>query len=486
MKKKVYLIIGAFLISGMTYAQTPENEWQASVKNIKTLIKSNPQQASETASNLVKGKNKKNIALILAVGRAYLEEKNIPEAQKYLAIAQKANNKDPQVSIFEGDIAVEQNDPGTATQKYEQAIYFDKNCFDAYLKYAKIYKGANPTEAINKLEDLKAVDPSQAANVDKTIAKIWYQKNQFKKAAEAYEKFINTPAATEEDFTRYATALLFAHETTKSLEIAKEGLRKHPRSAVFNRISMFNYMDLAVKATEKDQAQNYWNEAEKSANALFNASDSATFSFHDYRYYGNILNSQKKYKDAIDAFKNAIKNAGDQDSKTRLALCKEISNAYGEMEDYPNAISYMKQYMDSIGTENITDEDYITLGKLYDSKGVQSKNKEDYMAADAAFAKAAEMNPEGFRANLSRARTNSRMDETSEKGLAKPYYEKVVSSLISKNDPKYNDTLIEAYSYLGYYSLIKKQNAVSKEYWNKILAIDPANAIAKKALSSLK
>src|SRR5574344_1418944 len=249
---------------------------------------------------------------------------------------------------------------------------------------------------------------------------------------------------------------------------------------------MSNYMDLAVKATEKDQAQNYWNEAEKSANALFNASDSATFSFHDYRYYGNILNSQKKYKDAMDAFKNAIKNAGDQDSKTRLALCKEISNAYGEMEDYPNAISYMKQYMDSIGTENITDEDYITLGKLYDSKGVQSKNKEDYMAADAAFAKAAEMNPEGFRANLSRARTNSRMDETSEKGLAKPYYEKVVSSLISKNDPKYNDTLIEAYSYLGYYSLIKKQNAVSKEYWNKILAIDPTNTIAKKALSSLK
>src|SRR5574344_2270431 len=194
MKKKVYLIIGAFLISGMTYAQTPENEWKASVNNIKTLIKSNPQQASETASNLVKGKNKKNIALILAVGRAYLEEKNIPEAQKYLAIAQKANNKDPQVSIFEGDIAVEQNDPGTATQKYEQAIYFDKNCFDAYLKYAKIYKGANPTEAINKLEDLKAVDPSQAANVDKTIAKIWYQKNQFQKAADAYAKFINTPA----------------------------------------------------------------------------------------------------------------------------------------------------------------------------------------------------------------------------------------------------------------------------------------------------
>lgn len=486
MKKKMYLIIGAFLISGMTYAQTPESEWRVGVKNIKTLIKSNPEQANEAGKDMLKGKNKKNIALILAIGRAYLDEKDIPGAQKYLAIAQKANYKDPQVSIFEGDIAVEQNEPGLATQKYEQAIYFDKNCFDAYLKYAKIYKGANPAEAINKLEDLKAVDPAQAANVDKTIAKIWYQKNQFKKAVDAYEKFINTPTANEEDFTRYATALLFAHETAKSLEVAKKGLQKNPRSAVFNRLSMFNYMDLAVRATEKTQAASYWNDAEKSADALFNASDSATFSFHDYRYYGNILNAQKKYKDAIDAFKNAVKNAGDQDAKTRLALCKEISGAYGEMEDYGNAISYMKQYLDSIGTENISDEDYITLGKLYDSKGVQSKNREDFISADAAFAKAAELNPEGFRANLNRARTNSRMDETSEKGLAKPYYEKVAENLASKNDPKYNDTLIEAYSYLGYYALIKKQNAVSKEYWNKILAIDSTNAIAKKALSSFK
>lgn len=486
MRKKLYVIVGAFLLSGMAYAQAPVNDWQAGVNNIKTLIKTNPQQATQEANNLVKGKNKKNVTLILAIGRAYLDEKNITEAQKYLALAQKVNLKDPLVSIFEGDIALEQNDPGTAAQKYDQAIYFDKNCFEAYLKYAKVYRGANPTEAINKLEELKSVDPSQAANVDKTIAKIWYQKNQFQKAADSYEKFINTPTADEEDLTRYATALLFAHHPEKSLEIAKRGLEKSPRSAVFNRIMMYNYMDMAVKSSNQNDAQTNWDNAEKSANALFNASDSATYSFHDYRYYGSILNAQKKYKDAIDAFKNALKNAGDQDDKTRLALDKEIASTYGQMEDYSNAISYMKQYIDSIGTENVTDEDYIAIGKFYDSKGVQTKSKDDYMAADSAFAKAAEMNLEGYRANLYRARTNSRIDETSEKGLAKPYYEKVVAVLAAKNDPRYNDILIEAYRYLGYYSLIKKQNTISKEYWNKILALDPSNATAKKALSGLK
>ena len=41
-------------------------------------------------------------------------------------------------------------------------------------------------------------------------------------------------------------------------------------------------------------------------------------------------------------------------------------------------------------------------------------------------------------------------------------------------------------SYLGYYYLLKSDYATSKEYWNKILAIDPTNATANKALDGIK
>ena len=67
-----------------------------------------------------------------------------------------------------------------------------------------------------------------------------------------------------------------------------------------------------------------------------------------------------------------------------------------------------------------------------------------------------------------------------------PYYEKVMDMLLSKNEPKYNSALIECYSYLGYYYLLKSDYPASKEFWNKILAIDPANATAKKALEGIK
>ncbi len=45
-------------------------------------------------------------------------------------------------------------------KKYEEAIYFDPKCTEAYLKYADIYKSANASLAIEKLNQLKDLEPS--------------------------------------------------------------------------------------------------------------------------------------------------------------------------------------------------------------------------------------------------------------------------------------------------------------------------------------
>ena len=63
----------------------------------------------------------------------------------------------------------------------------------------------------------------------------------------------------------------------------------------FNRLAFFNSTDLK----NYDQALLY-------ADALFNKSDSAKFSYFDYTYYGNALNGAKKYDEAIDMFKKAL------------------------------------------------------------------------------------------------------------------------------------------------------------------------------------
>lgn len=477
MKRRFVFCMGAMLLVGTLAAQTPVPEWQAGVDKVKGLIKTNPGQASEEIGELLKGKNKKDVELVTSVARAYLDAGKQTEAETYLEIARKADHKDPKVSLLEGDIALSHRDVGKACQLYEQAIYFDPNCKEAYLKYAQAYKSASPSQAIDKLQQLKTLAPDYL-EADKELAEVYYANNRFKDAVKAYSSFIDTPIATENDILKYAFALFLSHDFEKSLSIVQKGLQKNERHAAFNRLAMYNYTDLKR-----------YEDAEKAANAFFNASDDADYSYLDYRYYGALLSALKKYDQAIIEYNKALKK-----DATQIELWREISDANEQNNDYAGAIAAYKKYYDSLNQDQKTPETLFQLGRLYYGQGTSSDTlavkpadrKTALQAADSVFALVSEQAPGSYLGELWRARTHSALDPETTEGLAKPYYEKVVDVLLAKNDPKYNSALVEGYSYLGYYYLLKSDYPASKEYWNKILAIDPANATAKKALEGIK
>jgi tetratricopeptide (TPR) repeat protein len=470
MKTMLVLSMGALLLAGTLSAQTPVPEWQAGVDKMKSLIQTNPAQASEEVGELLKGKNKKNVDLVTSVAHVYLDAGKLTEAQEYLAMAKKANNKDPKVSVLEGDIALAQKNIGQACQLYEQAIYFDPNCKEAY-------KSASPALAIEKLEQLKAVDPN-CLEADRELAEVYYSSNRFGKAAEMYAKFIDTPLATEDDMLKYAFALFLNHDFEKSLQVAQKGLQKNARHAAFNRLVMYNNTDLKR-----------YEDAEKAAHAFFNASDRADYSYLDYRYYGALLSALKKYDEAIIEYGKALEKDG-----TQVDLWREISDAHEMNNNYAEAIAAYRKYYDALAKDKKTPETLFQLGRLYYGQGTSSDSlavqpadrKLALQSADSVFTLVSEQAPDSYLGEMWRARTNSAMDPETTDGLAKPYYEKVMDMLLSKNEPKYNSALIECYSYLGYYYLLKSDYPTSKEFWNKILAIDPTNATAKKALEGIK
>lgn len=476
MKTMFAFCMGVMLV-GTLAAQTPVPEWRTAVDKVKSLIKTSPEQASEEVGELLKGKNKKNVDLVTAVARAYLDAGKLAEAENYLAMAKKANNKDAKVSVLEGDIALAKKDVGHACQLYEQAIYFNPNCEEAYLKYAQAYKSASPTQAIEKLQQLKEIAPDCLA-ADQKLAEVYYANNRFGKAAETYAKFIDTPIATEEDMLKYAFALFLNHDFEQSLQIARKGLQKNGRHAAFNRLAMYNYTDLKR-----------YEEAEKAADAFFNASDDADYSYLDYRYYGALLTALQKYDQAVAEYGKALEK-----DKTQTDLWREISDVYELKNDYAQAIASYRKYYDSLNQDKRTPETLFQLGRLYYGEGTSSDTlavqPADRMAAlqaaDSVFALVSEQAPDSYLGDMWRARTNSAMDPETTEGLAKPYYEKVVDVLLAKNDSKHNSALIEGYSYLGYYYLLKSDYPTSKEYWNKILVIDPTNATANKALEGIK
>ena len=488
MKRVQMFLAGAFIAVGSLYAQSPDAEWQAEVAKLKEMIQTNPAQAAETVDNLMKGKNKKNAELLVAIGEAYLDAGNTQEAQNYAALARKANGRSALASVLEGDIAYKEKNAGVASQKYEEAIYFDARCADAYLKYATVYKAANPALAIQKLEQLKALEPSNTA-VDKKLAEIYYKKNEFDKAVDAYSRFAMGATATEEDLVKYAFALFLNHNFEKSLEVANMGLQRNPRQAAFNRLAMYNYTDLKR-----------FDEALKAANVFFNECDKADYSYLDYMYYGHLLEDLKKYDEAVGQYEKAV-----QLDPEKTDLYKNISSAYEQKNDYKKAIDAYKKYYSSLQKDKQTPDLQFQLGRLYYGAGTQAdslimkaeERKQALVAADSVFQVIAGAAPDIYLGNFWRARANSALDPETTQGLAKPFYEEVATLLESKNDPHYNSALVECYSYLGYYYLLAIENPAfkaeakankdkSRDYWSKILAIDPTNATAKRALDGIK
>lgn len=477
-KSRIVLCCAGLLFAGMVSAQTPESEWKAGVEQVKGLIQSNPKQAWDMAEDLMKGKNKKNIDLMLALAQAYIDAGQL-ESESLTEIvdkAKKADKKDPRISLLEGDIALAKKDVGSACQLYEQAIYFDPNCYEAYLKYARAYKSASPTMAIEKLMQLKEVAPDYK-EADKALAEVYYANNRFDDAVKAYASFIHTDIATENDILSYAFALFMNHDFEASLEIAHKGLQQNPEHVSFNRLAMYNYIDLKR-----------YDEAKAIADKFFNQLKDVNYSGLDYRYYGALLSATDDYMGAIAQYEKAYEL-----DTTAVELLKQISDAYIGNHDYEKGIEAYQRYVDALPEGEETLEHTFQLAGLYYDEGTSEDTikvtpemrKAALEMADTLYAKVCELAPESYSGFYYRANTRSAMDPETTQGLAKPYYEKVLELVLPKNDPRYNRVIIVCYKYLGYYYMLQSDYPTSKDYWNKVLSIDPNDKIAKLALDGI-
>ena len=433
-------------------------------------IKSDPATAELEFQKIVKQKeNKKNIDVYIAIANAYLSNNVIDKASSYQEKAKEIKTKYAPLYVLLGDIELAKKNIGTACSNYELGIYYDDKCKEAYIKYARAYKNVNTPLAIEKLNVLKTKEPSFLL-ADKELADIYYSINKFDKAAELYEVYLKSGNSNVMDLTKYAFTLFLNGQFEKSLEVTNIGLAKAPTNPALNRLSMYNNVDL--KHTDA---------AIKAADLFFNKSEKPEFTYLDYRYYGQALRDNKQIDLAIPQFEKAL-----QIDSTKTELWKDISDMYSDKSDFVKSVSAYTNYLNSLPADKKDADAMMPLAKYYYSLGndakVDATLKKGYLLkADSIFSIIATDEPTGYRGNFWRARTNSALDPETTQGLAKPFYEKTVTLVEAKADPRYNSVLSECYSYLGFYYLLQKDNAQSMIYWTKILAIDPTNVTAKKA-----
>lgn len=438
-------------------------------------MKSNLAEAEVNIANLLKLKqNKKNIDVYIAIANAYLANGILDKAVMYQEKAKDIKSKYAPVYVLLGDIEVAKKNAGEACRNYEQAIYFDNKCKEAYIKYARAYKSVNSSLAIEKLNALKAAEPTFLL-ADRELADTYFSINNFAKAAESYEVYLKSGNSSVIDLTKYAFILFLNGQFDKSLDVTKIGLTKEPLNPVFNRLLMYNNVDLK-RATE----------ALSAADVFFNKSLKPEFTYLDYRYYGQALRDNKQIVAAIPQFEKAL-----QMDSSKTDLWKDISDMYSEKNMYTKALDAYNSYMKALAQDKVTGDVLMTLGKLYyglsnDSLQSVTDKKGFCVKADSVFALVAAKEPTGYRGNFWRARANIGLDPETTLGLAKPYYEQTATLVISKADAKFNPVLIECYRYLAFYYFQKKDYNEAQSTCNKILAIDANNSVAKTLLDGIK
>ena len=474
--KAIKYLFTAALMTGFSAAATAQDGTKADVDAVKKIISSKPADLNKQLKPYY-SKNKKNAENLVAFGRAFYEAKDTANAKSYANYAlQASKNKCAPAFLLLGDIEAVGDNGGQAASMYEQAIYVDPKNPDAYYKYANVYRKISPSGAVAKLNELRQQRPD--VPVDALAGRIYYMSNEFEKALAAYDK-ADKAQMEERDLSDYAMTAFFKQKYDKSLEIAKYGLTRKPRHAAFNRLAFFNSTEL----------KNY-DEALAYADKLFHQSDSAKFSYYDYTYYGNAYAGAKQPEKAIEMYELALAQEDMDNKAKRAGVVKQLSDAYKNKEDYPNAIKHYQDYLSNM--EKPTAMDMAGLATLHMQHGSTLEDAEAkkaaFMKADAVYGDLASKYENAVEyATFMRARVNAQLDPDSKLGLAKPYYEKLIELIEPRADKDATERarIIESYRYMiAYNFIVLEDTATAKEYATKLQAIDPENEIAKQILET--
>lgn len=461
----------AAIFYGKGLAANPDDPYNR-IGQAKLSLRTDPAQAAKVFDEVLKGRNRKDARLWIAVAQAYFAAGDHLQAAKYVAEAKKVDKSCAEAYLLDGDIKAAEENFGDAGSLYEQAVYFDPSCETAYLKYARIYTDINADAAIEMLQRLIERNPDAAA-AWQLLAETYYKSNRLTDARDAYAKYMAQGHSSPAEQERYATLLYFSGDYAQSLRIVFDLLARNPDNVVMQRLKMYNLFE------QQDYA------AAKKTGDLFMEQPDVEHICQDYLCYGRLAEKERDHDLAIAAFQKALAL-----DSTKVDIYKELGTACDNARDYEAAARHYGAFIHR-GGDKVKVADYFLLGKSdyfagNDTTRVEAVRRLEYLReADSLFGEVARRTPENYLGYFWQARTNASIDTDTELGLAKPYYEQA-AAILSQDPVKNCRLLIECYSYLGYYYYLQKEMEQSKSYWQKILDLDPDNEVAHRALEGIK
>lgn len=379
--------------------------------------------------------------------------KDLDKAKTLLDRAQTIEPKNPEVQLLLGDIYTELNNGTLAANYYNEALRLDTTSARGIVSKGRLYKRSTNYEgAAAEFEQAIQLDPNYAPAY-RELGEAYFRLGRLEKAKEQYRKYLELSRNNCNARIRYASFLYLSKDYANGLvEINQVKQKCDSGNVTLLRVESYCYYET------KDYAR-----ALSVCNRLFEKLTEDKRSVTDYEYYGKILVAAGRDTAGIESLRRAYRM-----DPSRVDLLTELSNAYMKAKRYPESIQVLNEKI-TLG-KDVKVADYFNLGRSY-------YFNLQFAPADSAMMKVNELSPKYASGYLWRAKANTQIDSTSELGLAKPHYEKYIelAEADSANAAKYNSGLTEAYGYLAYYFILKKDNASALIYLRKkaLLPLEP-------------
>ena len=441
-----------------------------------------------------KDMRKKDFEEYIYVARAYMNAEK-PNYKAALAVLKRAlvnNPMDAQLQLALGDAYYGLSNQNDAYKAYRDAFQADNTLLRAKMQLGVLLKGAKSyDEASKAYNEVIAINPNYGP-VYRELAETYYKiaRNKPSKAAENfkiaidyYQKYMDLTDYSIHSRMRRADFLILAKEY-KALE--EEANKMIELDKVNPRI--FRYLGYA--AFENGNV-------DKAIQSLETFTSNATNKIiaKDFQVLGLAKIKKGTSADglsidpvAFEAGLASIKKSIEMESLAVEDLNEVGKKMFGQ-KLYKEAASIFE-----LGSSNSESKSYLDDNLYLGLSLYYANNKKDVkpeiaglQKADAAFDKVLVASPSYYEAYIFKARTNSLM-ENDENTIK--FYEAYVAAVTAKGaeevaKPAVIKKIAESYNTIGAtYANTDKVKAV--EYFNKTLAIDPANAYALSSIKQLK
>jgi tetratricopeptide (TPR) repeat protein len=445
------------------------------------------------------------------IAESYIKDEKVDTslALPLIREAIKIDNNNKDVFLIAGDIYILVNDGSKAISYYNQAQFADPKSPTANMKIGNIYvKGRALQAAIPFYEQAIELN-AEYAPAYRELGQLYSLAGRFEQSKEYFKKYLDLTKGNIPAKIRYVNSLFYAKEYDEVVKNVEEIFAIDKSRAYMNRIA--GYSCYEKNPPDYDKALYYMDQ-------LFKNVAPERIIPKDYHYLARILvkkniNSPKIADEALslkaqiekektrlastanaaekakikaniddmtsraDKLEKEARKAGDEVNRAFAAygklmelkpddhgLLSEVAGAYNSFRQYYGVAKVLSKMLGPLPEKR---EDYMQVGRAY-------YNAERYQAADSIFLVIIKSSPDYVPAYLWIARTYSKMDPDTKLGLAKPKFEKVIA-VADADSSKNESEMMEAFGYIGYYYMMNDNYAKSKDYYNRMVGLNPNN-----------